>query len=1089
MAYFYDVLVQKEFKLSFGPTENAANGYKYRWNGAYCQYKQADSPLVDGTPLNQTTFIHAFAISVGHRIWEKLFGVEVCQPVDSSTFMDKSGGSFIPYGPQGSSFMWFSFSGNGTSSGGKQYSSPAPALGNGIVTDAFPAPKIIHPSQIIHELIFREVPEATVVITHDDDWCDLFKDDDMQTPGQTASELQQAVLDRFEILEENGMAFLSAKSHTNTLKNTATMSVEEQLSTSVGGHITNNLRNDTSLLFQIDPNKISSSSRLHEVQDREAQDRNYTAERHLQPLCSDSILLHVQNPTPNNKDSSPAEFFPVPESDGENSGLSSSHIRSQRDGEVSFIETDSDSSPLPLLSLACRFLPHDQWFTTHVDPDWKVKQVKSWLLGKCLPYAAPASPPPKQSARKLQRSSSPRIFAPDPRHRPISPTTFAMPNQKVAPKDASEFEEPLIMDLSEPESQQSPEEILPRIQPPKKRTILPTASTSAKGDLYSQYTLIRFSTGQLLEDDLPLSFYDMQANELLELHRVSIIVTLPRAHPTRYLDAYWEGHVRVLRMKPLDDEEDSYPLYKVRQLETRALEWRERWLVVREGSIHLCRDERRQTRLIHTLSLADLVQLTNTGVPPSAASSSKARVILAHFSPASSFLVSTRASSPINPFDSDSDSSSDLSSPIFAHDSSDSNRPRRKLHRRVRKRPDPEYLILDLKDDAAYVSLLRVLHRHALPRSTFVDKLPVGIAESPQSALPDNEVADDDALPSQQQPPSAAHLRIPLRGLSLGALPFPEWRTNVLQRARRAGLGRIDKAVEWVLWNGETAEDPARMLDSISSVRSRRRRRRHSPVKRPTSSEGYDPDLSSDASPSLSDNGEDDSDSENAGVQSETGVARVAMEERARAAAREEARRLAEEELDAVLELPPLPPGRGGKVTIARVGTGVDDRIRREALEPSALVTSLSSVNHLSQANLDLLSQGPPSLSSGTSYSESLSVVSEPAAPAFSSLYSTKPFAFAPPTKLADAEAMPATTSWVRPPDFAHTHSVPTADPKGLPRMASQQTFSTPQTPLTEQVADPAVPVKKRELARGMSIRAERFVKSLDSALDFVDGR
>ncbi|KAJ6456107.1 hypothetical protein C8R45DRAFT_1111105 [Mycena sanguinolenta] len=929
---------------------------------------------------------------------------------------------------------------------------------------------------------------------------------------------------------------------------------------------------------------------------------------------------------------------------------------------------DSDSSVSPLLSLACRFLPHDQWFTTHVDPDWKVKQVKSWLLAKCLPYAAPPSPPLRQSARKLQRPPSPITFAPDPRHRPISPITFAMPKQKATADDASEFEEPPITDLSEPEPQPSPEEILPPIPQPKKRAILPAASTTAKGDLYSQYTLIRFSTGQLLEDDLPLSFYDMQTDELLELHRVGIIVTLPRAHPTRYLDAYWEGRVRVLRMKPLEDEQDLYPLYKVRQQETRVLEWRDRWLVVREGNIHLCRDE---TRLIHTLSLADLVQLTNTGVPPSATPSSKTRVLLARFAPASSSLVSTRASSPINPFG--SDSSSDLSSPIFAHDSSDSNRPRRKLHRRVRKRVDPEYLILDLKDDAAYVSLLRVLHRHALPRSTFVDKLPVGTAELLEhSPRPDSEDADEDA-PPLRHPPSLAHLRIP-RGLSLGALPFPEWRTTVLQRARRAGLGRIGKAVEWVLWNGETAEDPAWMLESISPVHSRRRRRRHSPVKQPSSTDGYDSDLSGDASPSLSDANGEDSDSgtssssrRGAGARSETEwvgwmgdlrrQARVAKEERARAAAREEARRLAEETRDAELGLPPLPPGSGAEVTIARVGTGVDDRQRRAALEPSATVTSLSGVNPpsypLSQAHLGLLHQSS-SVSSGT-YSGSPSVVSAHATPVLSSPSSTESFGFAfsplaPPMELADAEDTPATTTWGQPPHFARTHSrahsrthshtllhsvsmhdvhppitanfppshgavaaaldafarrpsmpamsaarwgdagagtsgsrpssssergggdatvtaggsstgitevpraatvgrsasvsggkgllrkkndqrekekekeqqqqselsdwrkgkekeseksppntlsrrprlsVSTTDPRVLPRMPSQQTFSPPQTPLTEQVADPAVPVKKKKrgLARGVSIRAERFVKSLDSALDFVDGR
>ncbi|KAJ6481299.1 hypothetical protein C8R47DRAFT_595235 [Mycena vitilis] len=427
-----------------------------------------------------------------------------------------------------------------------------------------------------------------------------------------------------------------------------------------------------------------------------------------------------------------------------------------------------DSSVSPLLSLACRFLPHDQWFTTHVDPDWKIKQVKSWLLAKCLPYAAPPSPPLRQSTRKPQRPPSPITFAPDPRHRPISPTTFAM--QKLSGDDASEYElQPADDDLS-----------LPPVLS-KKRAVLPTASTSTKGDLYSQFTLIRFSTGQLLEDDLPLSLYDMQADELLELHRAGVVVTLPRANPTRYLDAYWEGWVRVLRMRPIEDEEDSYSLYKIRQAEARQLEWRDRWLVVREGCMYLCRDEKRP---IHTLSLTDLIALTNSGLPPSALPATNARILLARFSPLPNSRVPTRASSPLNSFN-NSDSSSALSSPVFAHESSDSNRPRRKEHtKRPRKRPDPEFLALDLKDQSAYTSLLRVLHRHSLPRSTYTQGLPVISGETfppPRSAQADEkeEDAEEKAPPPLRHPPSLAHLRIPPRSTSI--VQFPEWRTDLLQ--------------------------------------------------------------------------------------------------------------------------------------------------------------------------------------------------------------------------------------------------------------------------------------------------------------------
>ncbi|KAF7374425.1 WD40 containing domain protein [Mycena sanguinolenta] len=201
MASFHDISPQNEFQLSFRPTRGEDEGYRYRWRGRYCRRKQADLPPEDGTPLNHTTFIHAFAISVGEGIWEKLFGVEVCQPVDSSTFPDKSGRNFVPYGSQGSSSLWSFFTGGGAYNGGRQ--APAAGLGNGIVTDAFPTPKIFHPSEIIHERILREVPQATVVITHDDDWRDVFKDDGMQTRRSTVSELQQAIFDRFEILEED----------------------------------------------------------------------------------------------------------------------------------------------------------------------------------------------------------------------------------------------------------------------------------------------------------------------------------------------------------------------------------------------------------------------------------------------------------------------------------------------------------------------------------------------------------------------------------------------------------------------------------------------------------------------------------------------------------------------------------------------------------------------------------------------------------------------------------------------------------------------------------------------------------------------
>ncbi|KAF8176678.1 hypothetical protein K438DRAFT_1607382 [Mycena galopus ATCC 62051] len=140
MASFHEISLQNEFQLSFKPTTGADNDYRYRWQGTHSHRKHADSP-VDGTPLNQTTFIHAFAISVSEGIWGKLFGAETCQLVTSSTYLDKSGRSFVPFGSQGSLFLW-SFLGGSTYSGGKQSTGQAPALGDGVVTNAFPAPQV-----------------------------------------------------------------------------------------------------------------------------------------------------------------------------------------------------------------------------------------------------------------------------------------------------------------------------------------------------------------------------------------------------------------------------------------------------------------------------------------------------------------------------------------------------------------------------------------------------------------------------------------------------------------------------------------------------------------------------------------------------------------------------------------------------------------------------------------------------------------------------------------------------------------------------------------------------------------------------------
>ncbi|KAJ7887819.1 hypothetical protein B0H14DRAFT_2694663 [Mycena olivaceomarginata] len=134
MATFHDVSPQKEFQLSFQPTPEAEDC----WEAPHCCYKHTYPPL-DDSPLNQTTFIHAFTISLPETIWETLFGdVAIRQLVDSPAPMDKSGHGFVPYGSQGSLFTsFFSFFGGNAPTGGRQHSGQ-----DGIILDASPIPKV-----------------------------------------------------------------------------------------------------------------------------------------------------------------------------------------------------------------------------------------------------------------------------------------------------------------------------------------------------------------------------------------------------------------------------------------------------------------------------------------------------------------------------------------------------------------------------------------------------------------------------------------------------------------------------------------------------------------------------------------------------------------------------------------------------------------------------------------------------------------------------------------------------------------------------------------------------------------------------------
>ncbi|KAJ7261920.1 hypothetical protein C8J57DRAFT_460322, partial [Mycena rebaudengoi] len=165
---FQDVGAEEEFQISFSPTVGANAGHQYRWQrGNPACRKQVDN---DGL-TKQTTFLHGFTISLAYGIWGRLFGnVEICQLGESQP--SKPNSDFVPFGSEQSRFSWFFgfFSG---SIGGKPNKPNDDIV---TISDFPPTPKLFHPSQLLNDYLLHQAPQATVALTHDDDWHAILTD-------------------------------------------------------------------------------------------------------------------------------------------------------------------------------------------------------------------------------------------------------------------------------------------------------------------------------------------------------------------------------------------------------------------------------------------------------------------------------------------------------------------------------------------------------------------------------------------------------------------------------------------------------------------------------------------------------------------------------------------------------------------------------------------------------------------------------------------------------------------------------------------------------------------------------------------------
>lgn len=328
------------------------------------------------------------------------------------------------------------------------------------------------------------------------------------------------------------------------------------------------------------------------------------------------------------------------------------------------------------------------------EPHYKISYIKHALIAKFLKLPEPSLP-------LLERPSSPITFAPDPRQRPPSPIEFADMRRKGKGKkhflgesqDAGYEEDdewdsdlddddlelfgtprkPLAGGRIVPVSTQSTGAIHP--QPRLGHTTRPSISSlnrqvrdkpkdkdpsapEAPPEKYpvdlEAYSLLRFTTGQILEDDYQLDWYHIAPYELLELHgtvntypfpppkppvyippiELSLSMTPPQPPPSfyaqqgqyqpgqcvvtplrrtypRYAEPYWEGWVRALRMVTSEEADLTSTAFafmigkninehprtnkeprKVdpKKPRKKTLEWRLRWVVIRDGVLRIYKD-------------------------------------------------------------------------------------------------------------------------------------------------------------------------------------------------------------------------------------------------------------------------------------------------------------------------------------------------------------------------------------------------------------------------------------------------------------------------------------------------------------------
>jgi len=299
-------------------------------------------------------------------------------------------------------------------------------------------------------------------------------------------------------------------------------------------------------------------------------------------------------------------------------------------------------------------VPHDQWFLTNTSPSWKIKHLKQSIIAKALnlPFDR-------------------RLMMEDPTARPPSPITFAPIEGPLQESEFANGPGSYEVDKTQADYKMQGNDDGGRLTNDVGVTgtlsdmpIIEPSFAEYKSQICSSvFTLIRFSTGQILEEHFFVSWYNLEPHELVELHcssppttfaralifgqmlmnggsltvvpspsqnsipdrhasssfpspavsaTLSLTLTeplrltrLPRHDLASYTEPYWEGWIRILRVVWQSDLDrsptglaETFPQVNgLNDTRTKVKEWKERWAVISNGVLSLCKNRDVSLRL------------------------------------------------------------------------------------------------------------------------------------------------------------------------------------------------------------------------------------------------------------------------------------------------------------------------------------------------------------------------------------------------------------------------------------------------------------------------------------------------------------